>query len=160
MYRQSEKNLLSSNTSSTCPDNMVNFDPLTAEIGYNQIARRVVAHCTLHQKKRVMLIAFWVTVCKTVRPVLSDRCLSVCPVCPVLSVQSVMSVTLMYCGQTVGRIKMKLGMRVGLGHGHILLDGNPAILPQRGTAPQFLAYICISVVAQWLDGLTCHLVWR
>jgi len=25
MYRQSEKNLLSSNTSSTCPDNMVNF---------------------------------------------------------------------------------------------------------------------------------------
>jgi len=33
MYRQSEKNLLSSNTSSTCPDNMVNFGPLTAEIG-------------------------------------------------------------------------------------------------------------------------------
>ena len=27
------KNLLSSNTSSTCPDNMVNFGPLTAEIG-------------------------------------------------------------------------------------------------------------------------------
>jgi len=32
MYRQSEKNLLSSNTSSTCPDNLVNFGPLTAEI--------------------------------------------------------------------------------------------------------------------------------
>jgi len=32
MYRQSEKNLLSCNTSSTCPDNMVNFGPLTAEI--------------------------------------------------------------------------------------------------------------------------------
>ena len=28
-----KKNLLSSNTSSTCPRNMVNFDPLTAEIG-------------------------------------------------------------------------------------------------------------------------------
>ena len=27
------KNLLSSNTSSICPDNMVNFGPLTAEIG-------------------------------------------------------------------------------------------------------------------------------
>jgi len=27
-----EKNLLNSNTSSTCPDNMVNFGPLTAEI--------------------------------------------------------------------------------------------------------------------------------
>jgi len=25
MYRQSERNLLNSNTSSTCPDNMVNF---------------------------------------------------------------------------------------------------------------------------------------
>jgi len=33
MYRQSEKNFLSSNTSSTRPDNMVNFGPLTAEIG-------------------------------------------------------------------------------------------------------------------------------
>jgi len=31
-YRQSGKNLLSSNTSSTCPDNMVNFGPLAAEI--------------------------------------------------------------------------------------------------------------------------------
>jgi len=33
MYRKSEKNLLNSNTSSTCPHNMVNFGPLTAEIG-------------------------------------------------------------------------------------------------------------------------------
>ena len=33
MYRQSEKNLLNSNTSSTCPANMVNFGLLTAEIG-------------------------------------------------------------------------------------------------------------------------------
>ena len=32
MYRQSEKNLLNINTSSTCPDNMVNFGLLTAEI--------------------------------------------------------------------------------------------------------------------------------
>jgi len=31
-YRQSEKNLLSSNTSSTCPYNTVNFGPLAAEI--------------------------------------------------------------------------------------------------------------------------------
>jgi len=42
---------------------------------------------------------------------LSDRCLSVLSVC--LSVcLSVLSVTLVYCGQTVGWIKMKLGMRV------------------------------------------------
>jgi len=32
MYRQSEKNLLSSNISSTCPYDMVNFGPLAAEI--------------------------------------------------------------------------------------------------------------------------------
>ena len=32
MYRQSEKNLLSGNISSTCPHNMVNFGPLVAEI--------------------------------------------------------------------------------------------------------------------------------
>jgi len=33
MYRQSEKNLLDSNISPTCPHNMVNFGPLAAEIG-------------------------------------------------------------------------------------------------------------------------------
>jgi len=61
---------------------------------------------------------------------LSDRCLS-CPVCHM----SVLSVTLVYYGQTVGRIKMKLGMQVGFGPGHIVLDGDPAPLaplPQRG----------------------------
>ena len=63
--------------------------------------------------------AFWATVCKTVRPMLSDRCLS-CPVCPVCDV--------VHCGQTVGRIKMKLGMQVGLGPGHIVLGGDPAPL--------------------------------
>jgi len=31
-YRQSEKNLISSNISSACPHNMVNFGPLAAEI--------------------------------------------------------------------------------------------------------------------------------
>jgi len=32
MHRQSEKNLLNSNISTTCLDNMVNFGPLAAEI--------------------------------------------------------------------------------------------------------------------------------
>jgi len=36
---------------------------------------------------------------------------------------------------------MKLGMRVGLDPGHIVLDGDPAPLPQRGTAlTQFSAH--------------------
>jgi len=57
----------------------------------------------------------------------------------VLSVRSVcLSVTFVHCGQTVGRIKMKLGMQVRFGLGHIVLDGDPAgpsSPPQRGTAP-------------------------
>ena len=32
-----------------------------------------------------------------------------------------LSVTLVYCGQTVGWIKMKLGVQVGLGPGHIVI---------------------------------------
>jgi len=60
---------------------------------------------------------------------LSDRCLSV------LSVLTVLSVTLLYCGQTVGWIKMKLGMRVGLGPGHIVLDEDPAPVPKKWRSP-------------------------
>ena len=41
--------------------------------------------------------SYWATVCKTVHPMLSDRCTSVClSVCPVC-----LTVTLVYCGQTV-----------------------------------------------------------
>ena len=83
-------------------------------------------------------------VCKTIRPMLSNRCLS----CPVLSV------TFVHCGQTVGRIKMKLSMHVGLGLGHIVLGGDPAPLPQKGTAPNFRP---ISVAAKWLYKSRCHL---
>jgi len=62
-----------------------------------------------------------------------------------------LSVTLVYCGQTVWRIKMKLGMQVGLGPGHIVLDGDPALPTQRGTAPtQFLAHICCGQMAAWI----------
>jgi len=46
-----------------------------------------------------------------------------------------------YCGQTVGWIKMKLGMQVGLGPGYIVLDEDPAPLPQRGTAHIFGPYL-------------------
>ena len=40
---------------------------------------------------------------------------------------SVLSVTLVYCGQTVGWIKIKLGTEVGLGPGHTVLDEDPAV---------------------------------
>jgi len=35
-------------------------------------------------------------------------------------------VTLLHSGQTVGWVKMQLGTELGLGPGHIVLDGNPA----------------------------------
>jgi len=60
-------------------------------------------------------------------------------------------VTRVYCGQTVGRIKVKLGMQVGLGPGHIVLDGNPAPPPPKGhSPPQFSAHICCSQMAPWI----------
>ena len=65
-----------------------------------------------------MTAHFWATVCKTVLPILFYRC-------------PVMSVTLVYCGQTAGRIKKKLGMLLVLGH--IVLDGHPA--PPKGGQP-------------------------
>jgi len=84
-----------------------------------------------------------------IRYVLLDRC-------PVLSVCLLsLSVTLVYCGQMVGRIKMKLGKQVGLGPGHTVLDGDRA--PPEGASPNFRL---MSVVAKRLDGLRCHLVWR
>jgi len=64
---------------------------------------------------------------------LSVRCLSVLSVC--------LSVTLVHCCQTVGRIKTKLGMEVGLGPGHTVLDGDPPSPPLKGHSPQFSAQI-------------------
>ena len=52
------------------------------------------------------IFVFWATVCKTVRPMLSDRCLSVSPVC--------LSATLVYCGQTVGWTRMPLDAKATL----------------------------------------------
>ena len=70
----------------------------------------------------------------------------VCPVC--------LSVTLVYCSQTGGWIKMKLSMEVGLGPGHIMLDGDPAP-PQKGHSPppRFLAHVCCGQMAGWIEML-------
>jgi len=101
-------------------------------------------HSWLYSLVSTYMTSFWATVRKTVRPVQSDRCMSVCAVCPVLSV------TLVYCDQTVEWIIVKLGMQVDSALPHCLRwDQLP--IPQKGTAP-------ISVVAKWLDGLRCHLV--
>jgi len=36
---------------------------------------------------------------------------------------------------------MALGIKVGLGLGHIVLDGNPAPLPKKDRGPQFSAHL-------------------
>jgi len=41
----------------------------------------------------------------------------------------------------VGRIKMKLGMQVGLGPGHIVLDEDPAPPPKGTQPPIFRPYL-------------------
>ena len=85
----------------------------------------------------------WATVCKTVRPMLpSSHVLSVLSVC--------LSVTLVYCGQSVGWIKMKLRTQVGLGPGHTVLEGDPAPLPRMGTILQFSAHISCDHMAGWI----------
>jgi len=70
---------------------------------------------------------------------LSCPVLSVCPVC--LSV--CLSVTLVHCGQTVGWIKMKLDMQVGLGSGHIVFDGTQLPSPKGTQTPNIwpIAYL-------------------
>jgi len=98
----------------------------------------------------VFYSTFWATVCKTVRPMLSDGCLTCLSVLSVLSCLSYLSVTLVHCGQTVGRIKMKLGMQVGLGPGHIVLDRDPALPPPKGHSPPFSAHISCSQMAAWI----------
>ena len=110
------------------------------------IRRRVVLWSTLDD--------FWATVCRTVRPMLSGRCFSVCPVCPVC-VPVCLSVTLKYCGQTVGRIKMNLAVQVGLRPGHIVLHGVPAVDPApphngAGAPPQFSAHVYCGQMAGWM----------
>jgi len=81
---------------------------------------------------------------------LSDRCLSCMSDLPVLSV------TVVYYGQMVRWIKMKLGMQVCLGPGHTVLDGDPDPSPKMGQSPNFLP---TSIVTKRLDGSRCHLVW-
>jgi len=92
------------------------------------------------------VLCFWATVCKTVRPMLLVRCLSVLS----CLVPSVLSVTFVHCGQTVGRIKMKLGMQVRLGPGHIVLGGDPAHPPLKGHSPPIFGPYLLRPVSEGL----------
>ena len=58
--------------------------------------------------------------------------------------------TLVYSGQTVGWTKTKLGMEVGLGAGHIVLDREPAAL-QKGNSPPPIYGLCLMWPNAWMD---------
>ena len=86
---------------------------------------------------------FSATICKTVHHMLASHCLSVLSVC--------MSVALVYCGQAVGWIRMPLGVEVGLGQGHIVLDADPAPPPEKGAQPSPIsAHVCCGQIAEWI----------
>jgi len=82
---------------------------------------------------------------------LSDRC-PVCPICPDLSV------TLVYCGQTVCWIKMKLGVQAGFDPDHVVSDGDPAPPPLKGHSPPIFGphllrpTDCMDQDATWYGG--------
>ena len=63
----------------------------------------------------------------------------VCPVC--LSCLSCPVSKVGVLCQTVGQIKMKLGMQVGLGTGHTVLDRDPGHFPKGAQPPIFGAYL-------------------
>ena len=68
------------------------------------------------------------------RPQLRGLCVRWGPSCPLKKCTGAPS-PIVYCGQTTGWIKMALGTEVGLGPGHIVLDGDPAPLQKNGAEP-------------------------
>ena len=66
----------------------------------------------------------------------------VCPVC--------LFVTSVYCVQTVGWIKMKLGIKVGLGPGHSVRWVPSSPKREHSLPPQFLVYVHCGQMAGWI----------
>jgi len=66
------------------------------------------------------------------------------------------------CGQTAGWIKMPLGTEVGVGSGHIVLDGSQLPPPKKkrigGTAPTFRPMHCLLWPNSWMnqEDATCY----
>jgi len=57
-----------------------------------------------------------------------------------------------YCGQTAGWINMPLGTKVGLGPGHIVLDGDPAPpLSKKRAHPEFSAHVSCGQTVAYLS---------
>jgi len=54
-----------------------------------------------------------------------------------------------YCGQTAPRIRIPRGTNVGLSLGDIVLNGDPALPPQKGHSPQLSANVRCGQTAGW-----------
>jgi len=101
-----------------------------------QVEAKVTIH-TLTRKINIKSYRFWATVTSNGSPYATGP----------LFYLSCLCVKLVYCGQTVGWIKVPLGMEVGLDPGYTMLDGAPAPPTERGTgAPTFRP---MSSVAKW-----------
>ena len=86
--------------------------------------------------------------CTMLNNVTGNETCHVCPVCPSVRPSVRPFVCLVYCGQTVGWIKVKLGMEVGRGPGHIVRWGPSP--PKGGTTPQFSVHIYCGQTAGWI----------
>jgi len=63
------------------------------------------------------------------------------------------------CGQMAGWIKMSLGTEIGLGPGHIVLDGDTVPLPERGTAAPLTSRPMSIVAKRWPISATAELLY-
>jgi len=85
---------------------------------------------------------FWATVCKTVRPILSDSCLSVCPVC------SVCDVGVLWPNGWMDQDETWHASRPW-SWPHCVRWG-PGPPPPKGLSPQFSAHICCGQMTLWI----------
>ena len=61
------------------------------------------------------------------------------------------------CGQTAGWIRMPFGREVGLNPGDIVLDGDPAPLPEKGHSSRPLLYQCPGMQSPYFLWLWAHI---
>jgi len=96
---------------------------------------------------------FWATLCKTVRPILSDCCLSVCPVC---------YVGVLWSNGLDGSSHQDETWHVGRPRPwpHCARWGPSSPSPEKGAQPPPSNFRPISIVAKLLDALRYHFVRR
>ena len=121
----------------------INVRPHRPRIGNDLLSALVYLKCN-HHIWFAGVGRFWVTIFKMIRRMLLDRC-------PVLSVWPVsLSLTLVYYGQTAGRIKMPLNWYAGRSRPrpHCARWEPSSPSPKRGCNPQFSADVyCGQTVA-------------